>query len=94
MSDKTLPQRLPVKRHKQPHPAGVGDRWTVSGELGRVSYDLLGNHLVVVDDEGDIESMGRRVADRVREYARLDDDDAVFAVLADVYRTELAGGAR
>ncbi|OKI47262.1 hypothetical protein [Micromonospora sp. CB01531] len=94
MSDSTVPQPLHVKLDKQPHPADGSDRWSVTGELGKVAYDVLGNHLAVIDADGDVESMGREYANRVHEYARMNDDDAVFAVLADLYRTELAGGAR
>ena len=78
---------------KTTDPAGVGDRWSVTGEHGQVNYDLHGNRLELIDATGDIDPMGDRWADKVREYAELDDDEAVFAVLADHYRTQLAGEA-
>ena len=93
MNDSTLPQRHPVQRDKALDPVGVGDRWSVTGERGKVNYDIHGNRLELVDADGDIDVMGKVHADRVCEYALMGDDDAVFAVLADHYRTQLAGGA-
>ncbi|WP_327029745.1 hypothetical protein OG989_04265 [Micromonospora sp. NBC_01740] len=73
----------------------IGHRWTVTGEHGQVSYDLLGNHLALLDPAGEvIDSMGRRHADEVRALADADDDQSVYELLAGHYRTELAGGAR
>ncbi|MGW9196094.1 hypothetical protein [Micromonospora chersina] len=93
MSEQTLPQRHPVQRDKQPHPADGSPRYSVKGKHGKVVYDLLGNHLAIIDTDGDYDSVMGATLARVREYAQLDDEAAVFAVLADLYRTELAGGA-
>ncbi|HEX6968733.1 MAG TPA: hypothetical protein VF174_08000 [Micromonosporaceae bacterium] len=93
MSDNTVSQPQPTAAKEQ-HPADGSDRWTVTGERGRVVYDLLGNHLAVIDEHGDVDSVMGPTLARTREYALMGDDDAVFAVLADVYRRELAGGAR
>ena len=72
-----------------------GYRWTVTGEHGQVSYELLGNHLALLDPAGEvIDSMGRRWAVEVRALADADDDQGVFELLAGHYRIELAGGAR
>lgn len=79
---------------KTAHPADGSDRWSVTGEAGKVVYDVLGNHLALIPTLGEIDSVMGKTRARVREYAGLNDDDAVFAVLADLYRTELAGGAR
>ena len=78
---------------KGQHPADGSDRWSVTGVDGEVVYDLLGNHLALIDADGEAADsiMGRTLA-RVREYAQLGDDDAVFAVLADLYNSELVGG--
>ena len=79
---------------KTAHPADGSDRWSVTGEAGRVVFDVLGNHLALLWADGDIDSVMGGTLARVKEYAQLGDDDAVFAVLADLYRTDLAGGAR
>ena len=79
---------------KGEHPADSSDRWSVTGEHGRVVYDILGNHLALIWADGDIDSVMGGTLARVKEYALLGDDDAVFAVLADLYRTQLVGGAR
>jgi len=68
-----------------------GHRWTVTGQHGTVTYDNHGNRIGLYFADGDIDSMGDRWADRVGEYAALGDDDAVYEVLADHYRTMLAG---
>ena len=72
----------------------VGDLFTVSGEHGRVSYDQFANRVELVDAYGDIEAMGKRWSDQVAQVVEAGDDEAVFALLAEHYRTELAGGAR
>ncbi|MEU4772929.1 hypothetical protein [Micromonospora sp. NPDC023644] len=73
----------------------IGYRWTVTGEHGQVSYDLLGNHLALLDPAGDvIDSMGKRWADEVKGVAECDDDATVYELLAGHYRAMVAGGAR
>lgn len=90
-STANIPSEL-LATAKTPRP--VGERWTVSGAHGRVSYDQLGNHLVLIDANGDIDSMGKRWADQVAQAVDADDDEAVFALLAGHYGRELAGGTR
>lgn len=70
-----------------------GWRWTVTGQHGTVAYDSNGNQLALLFTDGEIDSAGDRWADKVHEYTDLGDDAAVYEVLADWYRTQLAGGA-
>jgi len=78
----------PIRRKEQ-HPADGSDRWSVTGEAGQVRYDRLGNHLALIPTFGEPDSVMGLTLRRVREYAELDDDEAVFALLRDVYRTEI-----
>lgn len=67
-----------------------GHRWSVTGQYGTVAYESNGNRIGLYFADGEADSMGRRWANRVGEYAALGDDDAVYEVLADHYRTMLA----
>lgn len=78
---------------KTEHPADGSPRWIVVGDAGRVVYDTLGNHLAVIPADGDIDPVMGKTLARVREYALLGEDDVVFQILGDVYRTELEFGA-
>ncbi|RAN92621.1 hypothetical protein GAR05_06113 [Micromonospora saelicesensis] len=78
---------------KTEHPADGSDRWSVTGEAGKVVYDVLGNHLALIPTLGEIDSVMGQTLARVGEYARLDDDDAVFLLLENLYYSELAAGS-
>ncbi|MFG3639120.1 hypothetical protein ACGF3C_02450 [Micromonospora sp. NPDC047762] len=75
---------------KTAHPADGSDRWSVTGEHGKVVYDVLGNHLALIPTLGEIDSVMGLTLARVAESAQLDDDDAVFLALENLYYTELA----
>ena len=77
------------------HPADGSPTFAVRGPAGAIEYDVLGNHVRVIDDSGEvIDAMGKAFYTRMREYVDLGDNDAVFAALTDLYRTDLEGGAR
>ncbi|MGW3808816.1 hypothetical protein [Micromonospora sp. NPDC005113] len=75
---------------KTAHPADGSDRWSVTGEAGKVVYDVLGNHLALIPTLGEIDSVMGRTLARVAEYALLNDDEAIFLILENLYYTELA----
>lgn len=80
-----------IANTKTTHPAdGTSPRWVVTGPHGSVIYDTLGNHLAILDPDGDvIDSMCKRYADEARSISEYYDDDTVFALLADHYHTQL-----
>lgn len=75
---------------KTQHPADGSPRWIVAGPAGSVVYDVLGNHLALLFADGEIDSMCKRYADEARSISEYYDDNTVFELLSDHYRTQLA----
>lgn len=65
-----------------------GDRWTVTGVHGRVSYRELGGAVQIVDADGDIDHAVGKWPVRAAAAVETGDDDKVFAVLADLYEAD------
>ena len=70
------------------HVAG-GSQWTVRGQFGAVAYTQVGNQLALLSADGDVDSMGKEYADEARSVSEYFDDNTVFELLADHYRTKL-----
>ena len=87
MQNSTLPDQPVAVKEK--HPADGSDRWSVTGEAGKVVYDLLGNHLALIPTYGEIDSVMGTTLARTRDYAVLNEDDIVFGILRNLYHTEL-----
>lgn len=94
VAEKVAARMREPKRVKGRHPADGSGRWSVVGAAGKVVYDLLGNHLALIPVDGEIEAVMGPTLAAVWEYARLGEDDLVFGILDEQYRTQLAGGAR
>jgi hypothetical protein len=84
---------MSLTRAKTAHPADGSGRWSVDGDAGIVQYDLLGNHLTLMPTGGELDAMGDRWADQVRDVAETGDDEAVFELLTGHYRTVLVKAA-
>ena len=84
MSNDTVPQPEDLATSKRPDDVH-GDRWTVTGVHGRISYRELAGAVQIVGADGDIDHAGGRWPVRCAAAVESGDDQAVFAVLADVY---------
>ena len=74
---------------KSAHPADGSGRWNAAGPRGNVQYDLLGNHITMLPTGGELDSAMGPWPSRCADAAAIG-DDAVFEVLAELYRREVA----
>lgn len=88
MSEQTLPELVTSKRPDDVH----GDRWTVTGVHGRITYRELGGAVMVVAAGGDRDHAVGDWPARCAAAAETG-DAAVYAVLAELYAANF-GGAR
>lgn len=92
MQTQTLPQPEDLSTSKRPDDVH-GHRWTVTGVHGRVTYRELGGAVQVVAADGDRDHAGGRWPVRAAAAAETGDDQAVYAVLAQVYEANWGGAS-